>query len=93
NDIGPKHFILVFAASDGRTTISFRANDFRIVPQVGVKDFQPEQFARWTKPARRFSGTKGLDRIVKNHSDWVWGDLDRCIVACTISGVMCSHAQ
>ncbi|MDB6117336.1 MAG: hypothetical protein JWO08_1117 [Verrucomicrobiaceae bacterium] len=88
NDQGPKHLLLVFATTDGKQIVSFRASDFHIVPELGVNTFDGGQFPKWTKQARKLQGTKGLDREVKNYSERVWGDLDKCTLACVITAQM-----
>jgi len=88
NDYGRKHLLLVFATTDGRQIVSFRASNFRVVPQLGVNTFEAGQFSKWTKQARKLEGTKALDREVKNYSEKVWGDLDKCTLACIVTPQM-----
>ena len=93
NDGGPKQFLLVFASSDGNTIASFRASDFKIVPEVGVTDFTAEQYSKWTQAAKNLPGykrDKRLDAVDKNYSQSVWGDLDKCTIACVITQKMFS---
>lgn len=87
NDGGPRAFMLVFESSDGKTIASFRSGDFKIVPAAGVTSFTPSQFAQWRKSAKSVPGRKdkALDKVTKNYSDTVWGDLDTCTLACRIT--------
>jgi hypothetical protein len=88
NDRGPKGFLLMFESSDGKTIASFRSTDYKIVPTAGVISFTPDQFSQWTKPAKNLPGNKRdkrLDNAAKNYSETVWGDLDSCILACTMT--------
>ena len=91
NDSSAKRFMLVFVSTDGKTTVSFRNSDFKIVPDIGVTDFTPEQLKKWTKSAKQMRGKNLLP--VKSSSDWVWGDLDKCILASTITPQMFSQKQ
>lgn len=84
NDRGPKHFLLVFEAADGKSIASFRATDFKIVPEQGVTNFDDTQFRNWAATANKRGGNKGLDKQIKNYSDWMWGDVDRTTIACVI---------
>lgn len=85
NDVGPKHFIMVFQTTDQQRICSFKASDYRIITELDVKSFSPGQFETWTKHAKEFKGHKGLEKQVKNYSQYVWGDIDRCALACTIT--------
>lgn len=94
NDHGPKGFLLVFASSDGARIVSFRASDFKIVPENGVTNFTPEQFSKWPQAAKHlpnYKRDKAFDKLAKNYSQVVWGDLDQCTLACTITPQMISQ--
>jgi hypothetical protein len=89
NKGGPRSFMLLFASSDGRTIVSFRNRDFKIVPDLDVTDFAPDQFQKWSKYARQ---ERHKDRLpIKSYSDWVWGDLNHCILACIVTPQMFSQ--
>lgn len=88
NDSSNRQFLIFFASSDGQTIISFRNRNFKIVPDIGLKDFTEEQFKAWNKYSK---GEKRKDVFpIKNYSEWVWGDLDKCILACTVTTNMFS---
>lgn len=82
DDGGGHRFMLVFVSSDKKTVVSFRQRDFKIVPDIGVTDFTPEEFQKWTKFAKDEQRKSILP--VKSNSDWVWGDMSKCILACMI---------
>lgn len=86
DDGGGRRFMLAFVSSDRQTVISFRHRDFKVVPDLDVKDFTPEQFQKWPKFAKEEKHKPLLP--VKNYSEWVWGDLSKCIIACTITPEM-----
>jgi hypothetical protein len=83
---GGKQFMLVFASSDGTTVVSFRHRDMKIVPDLGVTDFSVDKFNQWKKYAQEFKRKDALP--VKGRSEWVWGDLDSCILASLITPEM-----
>ena len=89
NDTAGRRFLLVFAGTDGQTIVNFRARDFKIVPDLGVTDFTPDQLVNWKKSPKSERGKNNLP--VKNYSDWMWGDLDKCIIAGTITSQMFSQ--
>ena len=86
NDMGPRHFLLVFATSDGKSIVSFKHTDFKIVPDVDVSDFTLEQFQQWTANAKELKHHPKLP--VKSYSQTVWGDLDKCILASVVTPPM-----
>jgi hypothetical protein len=88
NKGGPKHFLLVFEAADGKSIASFRAADFKVVPERGVTNFDDTQFRNWVGTASKRGGSKGLDKQIKNYSDWMWGDVDRTTIACVLKREM-----
>ena len=87
---GPASFVLVFASEDEKLVVSFRYQDFKIVPGLGVQDFSPEQFAQWNKFARfQKQGHHRFSKLpLKNYSDFVWGELKDSILACIITAEM-----
>ena len=89
NDGDKRYFMLVFASSDGQTVVSFRNHDFKIVPEIGITDFTPDQMQKWTKFAKQEKHKAVLP--IKSYSEWVWGDLDKCILACTVDPKMFSQ--
>jgi len=86
NDGDKRYFMLVFASADGRTVVSFRNRDFKIVPELNVTDFTTEQFQKWGKYAKEDKRKPVLP--VKSYSEWVWGDLDKSILACVFTPQM-----
>jgi hypothetical protein len=93
NDTDGRHFIFLFASSDGNSVISFRSHDFKIVPDIGVTDFTPEQFQKWTKYAKVEKQKKAQRLPVPSASEFIWGDLDKCIIAGPITSHMISQKQ
>jgi hypothetical protein len=89
NDVGPRWFCLVFASSDGQSLVSFRAHDFKIIPDLAVTDFRPEQLQGWTKYAKAERHKSTIP--VKSYSEYLWGDFDKCIVGCVITPQMISQ--
>ena len=83
NDGGKRRFMMAFLSSDQKTVISFKHRDLKIVNQPDVTDFTPEQFGKWTK----YSEEEKHDAVFtfKNYSEWIWGDLTKCIVAGTVT--------
>jgi hypothetical protein len=88
NDVGPRQFLLVFTTTDGKSVVSFKNQDYRIVPAVGLSDFSSEQFKNWKAPKAQ---KHKPELPVKNYSESVWGDLDRCILACIVTPQMFSQ--
>jgi len=93
NDTDGRHFIFLFASSDGNSVISFKQHDFKIVPDIGLTDFTPEQFQKWTKFAREEKQKKALKLPITSGSEFIWGDLDKCILAGPITPHMISQKQ
>ena len=89
NDGDKRYFMLAFVSSDRQTVVSFRNRDFKIVPDIDVTDFAPDQFQKWNKFAKEDKRKPVLP--IKSYSEWVWGDLDKCILACTITPQMFSQ--
>jgi len=88
NDSNGRHFIFLFASSDGQAVISFKHRDFKIVPDIGVTDFTPEQFQKWTKFAKEEKQKNAAKLPVKSASEFIWGDLDKTIIAGSITPQM-----
>lgn len=86
---GGCHFFMMFASSDGESVVSFRHTDFKIIPDIDVTDFTPGQFQKWKKSPKQKKGKSPLP--IKSYSESFWGDLDHCIVACTIQPRMFSQ--
>ena len=86
DDGGGHRFMMIFVSSDRQTVISFRHRDFKVVPDVDVTDFTPEQFQKWLK----FSKLEKRKDVLpfKNYSEWMWGDLSKCIIAGSITPEM-----
>lgn len=91
NDGDKRYFTFLFAASDGQSIISFKHRDFKIVPDIGVTDFSPEQFASWTKFAKEEEKNKTYVLPVKSASEFMWGDLDTSIIAGVVTQQMISR--
>jgi hypothetical protein len=89
NDTAGRRFRMVFAGSDGQTIVNFRARNFKIVEDLDVTDFKPEDLSKWTKYAKDGGGKNNLP--VKNYSDWMWGDLNKCILAGVVTHQMFSQ--
>jgi len=89
NDGDKRYFMLVFAASDEQTVVSFKHRNFKIVPDPGVSDFTVAQFEGWKKYAEEDDDRKPVLPI-NSRSEWVWGDLDKCVLACVITPEMFS---
>ena len=89
NDTAGRRFLMLFAGSDGQTIVSFRARDFKIVPDMEVVDFTPEQLAKWQKQPKTEHRKDNLP--VKGYSDWMWGDHDKSIIAGTVTAQMFSQ--
>ena len=89
DDGGGRHFVMLFASSDGQNIVSFRSNDFKIVPDLDVTDFTPDQFEKWKKYAQSERFRYPLP--IKSYSESFWGDLNQCIVACTLKTKMFSQ--
>jgi len=89
NDGDKRYFMLVFAASDEQTVVSFKHRNFKIVIDPGVSDFTVAQFEGWKKYAEEDDDRKPVLPI-KSRSEWVWGDLDKCVLACVITPEMFS---
>ena len=81
NEAADRHFICLFASADGLTVVSFKHHDFKIVPDLGVTDFTPEQFQKWNKSAKEEKQKKAEKLPVKSYSEFIWGDLEKCIIA------------
>ena len=79
-------FMMVFVSSDQTKIVSFHARDFRLVPDLGLTDFTPDQFQRWTKQPKVERQEKHLP--IKSYSDWVWGDSDESIIAGVVTPQM-----
>lgn len=90
NDTDGRHFIFLFASSDGQKVVSFKHENFRIVPDIGVTDFTPDQFQQWTKSPKEGKHNKRDGLPVKSYSEFMWGDLDKCIIAGTVTTQMVS---
>jgi hypothetical protein len=89
NDMGPRHFMVAFISSDGKQVISFKRADFKLVPDVGVNDFSAAQFQGWASPKNTAKAAKHKPHLpVKSYSEPVWGDLDQCTVAATVTQQM-----
>jgi len=84
---GPKYFMMVFQSADSKTLVSFRTKDFRNVPDIGVQDFSIDQFKLWKQsPKREKPEAKDKKKLpVKSDSDWMWGPLDDCYIACIVT--------
>ena len=81
NDSDGRHFLFLFASSDGGTVVSFKHHDFKVVPDLNVNDFTPDQLKLWTKYAKEEKQDNAEKLPVKSHSEFIWGDLDKCIIA------------
>jgi hypothetical protein len=81
--------MFLFASTDGQTVVSFRAHELKIIPELDATDFTPEQFQKWTKYAKQERHKNVLP--VKSYSDWMWGDLDKCMLACIVTPQMFSQ--
>ena len=93
NDVGPRHFLVAFASSDGKQVISFKRSDFKLVPEVGVNDFTTAQFEGWANPKGTAKAEKHKPKLpVKSYSESLWGDLDRCILASVVTQQMISQS-
>ena len=93
NDTDGRHFLFLFASSDGNSVISFRQHDFKIVPDIGIMDFTPDEFQKWTKYAKEEKQKKTKRLPVASASEFIWGDLDKCIIAGPITSRMISQKQ
>ena len=82
NTGGPRRFMLAFGSSDRQLVVSFRHRDFKVVPDLNITDFKSDEFIRWQNYAKPAKLPPKLP--VKSYSEWVWGDLDRCILAAII---------
>ena len=89
NDGDKRYFMLVFASSDEQNVVSFKRRNFKIVPDIGVSDFTVAQFDGWKKYAEEDDDREPVLPI-KSRSEWVWGDLDKCVFACVITPEMFS---
>lgn len=89
DDGGGRHFMMVFASSDGQSLCNFRASNFKVVTDLGITDFTPEQFQKWTKSAKMEKHKPILP--IKSHSEFLWGDLSKCTIACIVNGNMFSQ--
>ncbi len=88
NDGDKRHFMLLFASSDQKSIVSFKHLDFRCV-MGDAKDFTPDQFRNW-KITKEEKGKKpGFP--IKNYSEKLWGDIDRCSIAAIITPSMISQ--
>jgi len=93
NDGGPRHFMCAFVSSDGKQVISFKKADFKLVPEVGAKDFTAAQFQGWANPKNTAKAQKHKPKLpVKNYSESLWGDLDQCIIAAIVTQQMISQS-
>jgi hypothetical protein len=86
---GPRRFMLLFASSDGQTIVSCRSRDYKIVPDVDVSDFGPDQYQKWTRYPKQDHMKHRLP--IKSYSDWVWGDLEKSILASVVTPQMFSN--
>jgi hypothetical protein len=81
-----------FAAADGSQVISFKRADFKLVPDVDVNDFSVTQFQGWPNPKGTAKAPRTKPKLpVKNYSEPVWGDLDKCILATVVTQEMISQ--
>jgi hypothetical protein len=87
NKGGPRHFLFVFVASDGKTTFSFKHHQFKIIRDIGVTDFKPEDLAKWPT-AKEERQKKAAKLPIHNFSEFIWGDLDTCTIATVVSPEM-----
>jgi hypothetical protein len=93
NDMGPRHFLVAFASSDGKQVISFKRSDFKLIPEVGVNDFTPAQFQGWANPKGVAKAQKHKPKLpVKSYSESLWGDLDQCIIGAIVTQQMISQS-
>jgi hypothetical protein len=88
NKTDGRHFLFVFASSDGRTIFSFKHHEFKVVPDINVTDFTPQQFAGWTLMAKEEKQKKAKKLPIQNFSEFMWGDLDKCIIAGAVAPEM-----
>ena len=79
DDGGGRRFMMIFASSDQKTVVSFRHRDFKVVPDIGVTDFKPEEFQKWPKYA--IAEKHGKHLPIKSYSEWIWGDISKCTIA------------
>jgi hypothetical protein len=87
NKTDGRHFLMVFASSDGHTIFSFKHHQFKIIPDIDATDFKPDQFASWPM-AKEEKQKKAKKLPIQNFSEFIWGDLDKCIIATAVSPEM-----
>jgi hypothetical protein len=92
NNGGPRHVMVAFASSDGQRVTSFKKEDFKSVPELGVSDFSVAEFAGWPPLKGTAKFQKHKPKLpVKSYSEAVWGDLDKCIIASVVTQKMISQ--
>lgn len=79
-------FMMVFVSTDQATVISFRARDFRIVPDADVNDFSNDQYQKWYKQPK--PERQGTHLAIKSYSDWVWGNAEHSALAAVVTAQM-----
>jgi hypothetical protein len=87
NKTDGRHFLFCFVSADGKTIFNFKHHQFKIVPDIDVTDFKPEQFSSWPT-AKEEKQKKAKKLPIQNFSEFIWGDLDKCIIATAISPEM-----
>jgi hypothetical protein len=83
DDGGERRFVMVFASSDGQSIVNFRNNDYKIIPDLGITDFTPEQFEKLKKSAKDLRQKVALP--VKCSSESVWGELNSSILGSVVT--------
>jgi hypothetical protein len=86
NEVGKRRFMLAFLSTNRGTVVNFKHRDFKIVTDINVTDFTPDDFAKWTKFAEEEKHEPVFQ--FKTLSEWVWGDLNKCTLACVITEEM-----
>ena len=76
NTGGPRRFKAAFLSADRRTLISFTASDLKQYPGFEVMGFTESEYKSFKKV--RDGNKRGQALPFKNHSEWVWGETDKC---------------
>jgi|SRR4030095_3467826 hypothetical protein len=85
NEGGPRGFMLLFVSSDFKRAIRFPNSAFKILLNPDAMDFSPEEF-RAGRVAKRDNNDRPYPLPFRSpKSDWVWGDMDACTLAATIT--------
>jgi hypothetical protein len=86
NSGGPRAFMLMFVTTDLQRAAYFTNTSFKIL-SPGSTDFSPGEFSSG-RTARQEKKKRQDPFAFKTRSEWVWGDMEVCTLAATVTGDM-----